>query len=332
MLENIHIRNYRGLYDLHVEELRRINLITGNNRAGKTSFLEALYMLCCFGNPRAAALPAIVRSRDSHDRSPEAIRETWWAPMFSDFDLDKAAEISGHHSKVNDMSLKIRLVKSDALEFDFNVESDKPVRNQIRINDDGKIESTQKNIRARFPVKPLFSTESLDPAEYAILLDKLREEKKSDLVLETLKLVEPRLAGIEADAASGEPLIWCDIGLPRRIPLRAMGDAINRVARLMIAIYSTPDGIVLFDEFEHELHHSVLRPAWKAVHQAAKEFNVQVFATARSYECIRKARAAMSEETDWLLHRFDPKSGKNRSVIYEPEDVATAIHFNMEVR
>ncbi len=354
MLEKVHIRNYRGLYDLSVDELRRVNIIAGKNNAGKTSFLEALLMLCFFGNPRSVASPAITRSHEFTARSPEAIWETWWKPMFSNFDLSKIAEISGYHSKVNEMNLKIQSVQTDVVHFDpasdskstretnsehgrnlafnFSTGLNKPVQNRIGVNNEGAFAFTQKAVSIEFPAILLLSSENINPAGNAKLLGKLRTEKKSDLVLETLKVVEPRLVSIEDNSASGEPLIWCDVGFPHLVPLSAMGGGMNRIARLVIAICSAPDGIVLVDEFENGIHHSVISRLWKAVHQAAKEFNVQVIATTHSYECLGAARAAMSEETDWLMHRLESKNGKNRCVTYEPENVATSLHYKMEVR
>lgn len=42
MLESIYIRNFKNLDGLHIESLGKVNLITGKNNTGKSSFLEAL--------------------------------------------------------------------------------------------------------------------------------------------------------------------------------------------------------------------------------------------------------------------------------------------------
>ena len=45
MLENFDVEDYRGFRKLHVEGLRRVNLIVGRNNSGKTSLLEAAHIL-----------------------------------------------------------------------------------------------------------------------------------------------------------------------------------------------------------------------------------------------------------------------------------------------
>src|SRR6476646_3231953 len=45
MLRDLTIQNYRSFKDFHVEDLARVNLIVGMNNSGKTSLLEAVYLL-----------------------------------------------------------------------------------------------------------------------------------------------------------------------------------------------------------------------------------------------------------------------------------------------
>ena len=61
MLERLHIRNYRLFNDLKIDQLSRINLIAGKNNSGKTSLLEALYLLAGGGNAQLAVNANIVR-------------------------------------------------------------------------------------------------------------------------------------------------------------------------------------------------------------------------------------------------------------------------------
>ena len=45
-ISKMHIAAYRGIKDLAVDNLGDINIITGNNNSGKTSFLEVIQILC----------------------------------------------------------------------------------------------------------------------------------------------------------------------------------------------------------------------------------------------------------------------------------------------
>ena len=45
MLDRLRIRNYRVFDDLDIPRLSRVNVVAGGNNAGKTSLLEALFLL-----------------------------------------------------------------------------------------------------------------------------------------------------------------------------------------------------------------------------------------------------------------------------------------------
>ena len=54
LLNRLQIKGFRGFEDLKVEDLRQVNLVIGRNNAGKTSLLEAIYLLCAkVGSPFA---------------------------------------------------------------------------------------------------------------------------------------------------------------------------------------------------------------------------------------------------------------------------------------
>src|SRR5271157_6048917 len=46
------INNFRGIKNLEIEDLKLVNLLSGRNECGKTSILEALFLLSGMANPR----------------------------------------------------------------------------------------------------------------------------------------------------------------------------------------------------------------------------------------------------------------------------------------
>ena len=45
MLRDLTVQNYRCFKYFHIDGLERVNLFVGNNNSGKTSLLEAIYLL-----------------------------------------------------------------------------------------------------------------------------------------------------------------------------------------------------------------------------------------------------------------------------------------------
>ena len=62
-LSQLKIEQYRGIVNLYISELNRINLVIGDNNCGKTSVLEALQLLRTSGD--LANIYRIARQRES---------------------------------------------------------------------------------------------------------------------------------------------------------------------------------------------------------------------------------------------------------------------------
>jgi predicted ATP-dependent endonuclease of OLD family len=77
VIRSVSIRGYRGFADFAMSSLGSVNLLVGKNNSGKTSVLEALYLLASAGDP--GALWRIVARRGERvdlETSRQSTRET----------------------------------------------------------------------------------------------------------------------------------------------------------------------------------------------------------------------------------------------------------------
>ena len=125
-----------------------------------------------------------------------------------------------------------------------------------------------------------------DVTEDASRLGRLRKQKRGNWLLDALQVVDDRLRGIEENSSGGRSMIWVDIGLSELVPLPVMGAGMIHFTRIVLALALAPGGVVLIDEIENGLHHSVLAEVWGAIAKTAEQFNVQIFATTHSFECV----------------------------------------------
>ena len=96
-------------------------------------------------------------------------------------------------------------------------------------------------------------------------------------------------------------------------------------------MWQAKGGVILIDEIENGLHHSVFSKVWQAIDQAARELDVQVIATTHSWECI--VAASQSLEPDRLqLTRLDLDDECVRAIQFVPEHLEAAIDLGWEVR
>ena len=347
MLKRLQIRNFRGFNALKIDQLSGINLIVGKNNSGKTSLLEAIFLLSGAGNAQIAINDNVIRSLKPGGVSTG---DPFWKQLFSDLDMGRRIEIEADHISHGQLILEISLKRQPTTEFlldrtngtsvtnlfddrslvfEYSGSSSKSVKSHIHMKRHG-FEVNQPAINSPFQAIILLSRiENIQ--EDAIRLGRLRQQKQGDMLLKALQVVEPKLQSIEDNSSSGIPLIWGDIGLSELVPLSVMGEGITQIARLVLAIASVPDGVVLVDEVENGIHHSVLPDVWRVIEEAAKQFRTQIFTTTHSFECIEAAYQALGSD-GFLLHRLEVSDTENRCVTFKPNGISAAIRHNLEVR
>ena len=352
MFESLKIRNYRVFKDLEMSGLHRVNLIAGRNNTGKTSLLEAIFLLCGAGNPRLGANGNVLRAADFGDESNLRPLEIVWKNMFHALDVDRPIEIEGVHSERGTLKLAVSLEawrgssqiatgvfdgaptsqvsNGKALTFRYKDRScaDEAQVGQVRLVPAG-LEVNQSDTPNPMGARIVFSRTG-DVRDDAKLLGDLRLRKHGDFLLDALRIIEPKLASVEVVYMGGTPMIWGDIGLSELVPLPAMGEGMTRLARMVLGMSAVPGGVLLVDEVEKGIHHSAMIKALKAIRGAAERFDTQVFATTHSFECIEKAVEAFTVE-GFRFFRMSKVKG-NRAVSHLPEQVDLAVRLPMEIR
>ena len=351
MFDKLQIRNFRVFDNLQISELDRINLVAGCNNSGKTTLLEALFLLSGGDNAQLALNVSAFRGVDSAAGTAATVGDILWKPLFFALDTKKTIEISGHHRALGALALKILPAPPGTIELPLDAPGPTGIARPAGANElvfsfegapgGGKVES---RIRVTGPAIQIAPSNSAVPVhavflssrtgnlhEDATRLGQLRRRKQGDMVAEALRIIEPRLKSVEDNTASGQPMIWGDIGLSELVPLPTMGEGMTRIARLVLAIATTSGGVVLADEIENGLHHAVLPDVWRVVERAARQFDVQVVATTHSFECVEAAHHAL-DKSGFRLHRLEAGDDGCRCVTYRPEAVDAAIRHRLEVR
>ncbi len=121
------------------------------------------------------------------------------------------------------------------------------------------------------------------------------------------------------------------------IPLQNMGEGLNRMLGIALALAHARGGLALIDEFESGLHYSVLTDLWRLVFRLAKQLDIQVWATTHSWDCIQafqRAAVADPDEEGMLfslrVSQRDP--GVVVAVPFSEEELSVATERDIEVR
>src|SRR4051794_38313293 len=102
------ITNFRGIESLNAEGFRRINLILGRNNAGKTSLLEALFLLGGSTNPLYPTSLGQLRGQRWGGASPDRV----WRPLFRNLNPRTPIEIKAClPGEIRERTLKIEALE-----------------------------------------------------------------------------------------------------------------------------------------------------------------------------------------------------------------------------
>jgi hypothetical protein len=367
MYKSFEIHNFRGFPKLTLADLERVNLIAGKNNVGKTALLEALFLHCGAYNPELTLMVNAFRGIEAFKVEPGWWTETPWDSLFHQFDITKTIELTGsedtgHRSlrlkvlqKADELAKAARVIAREAngqqkipgLGESPTLDTSKTAKVlQLEYWQDKQSGSYYMILDPRIGIRiepippappfPAFfqgTRMRLSFKEEAERFGRLETRGKQDVVLQVLQPIEPRLKRLTVVVVAGEPILHGDIGTGHLMPLPLMGEGIVRLASLVLHIGNAANGVVLVDEIENGLHHSILPKVWQALGEVARQFNTQVFATTHSLECIVAAHKAFrSRQYDFRLHRLERADETIRAVTYDRETLEAAIETGLEVR
>jgi len=367
VLDSLEIREFRAFKHLQIERLGRVNLIVGKNNVGKSSVLEALRLYAQRGNP--ALLWNLLRNRDESRISLqregialeqlEAIKHLFHG---RNNEVRNAIRIGPKDNENQVLSILIDLIQQQLNLFTPSQdEIDDLFPNDITDNSDtlsygiyitfggerrmyflGKSGSFVGRT-AEVGIKSLFiPAEGLVKRQQALFWDNITITNLEPQVIQSLKIIAPdieRLAFISDGDRTGErtsdryPVVILSDS-SSRIPLRSLGEGMNRMLGIALALINARDGILLIDEIESGLHYSVQADMWRLVFATARRLNIQVFATTHSWDCIQgfQEAAQEDEQSDGFLIRLGRKQENIVATVYNEEELAIATREQIEVR
>lgn len=335
-LDSLKIQNFRLLEDVEVKKLGHVNLIVGKNNSGKSTVLEALALLASGFEPETVRL--LILKRDFNNNTElfnKYIKNNDMYNIFDSFFSNKVSKnIYTNKSFIgnDNISLRIGMLLSENYSENKIVETGTRVYNSklIKIDDALRrsnvywslsINSSLNNERVislkdySFFQKntlnyihrslPLGYVEtSINNSDELILdWDRIALTDDENLVVNILQLIEPQIQKI-AFLSQTNNTINTRIPFVRlsnndnKFPLTSMGDGIFRLLQIILKVLKAKDGFLLIDEFENGLHYSVQPEVWRLVFELAKRYNIQVFATTHSWDCIESFAQVAKERED----------------------------------
>ncbi|MEJ8573808.1 AAA family ATPase [Microbaculum marinum] len=330
MLRSIIINNFRCYRHLSISHCSRFNLIVGDNAAGKTALLEALF-LTLSGNVEISIRLRAHRGYDATlGGSFKVIEEALWRDYFFQNDWDRPVNIKLEGLGTENRSLNIHrgeesVFISTSGNSDFKDEAaQSPIvfswTDSFGKTTDVQPKITQKGVEITSSVESrvdahLFpANQSISATETASKFSHLSREGEEGPFVEIFAKEFPIISGLSVEVLGGLPVVHATMaGSKRKRPINSISGGINRSLAIMLTLATQRQSIVLVDEVENGIYHSHKVPVWRAMADLARENDSQMFITTHDEEWLKAIVSSGDDILDDVsIWRLEQDTGGNR--------------------
>jgi AAA15 family ATPase/GTPase len=314
MLQKLSIRNFRIFEELDIEGLKRVNLIVGKNNTGKTTLLEAIRILEAKGH--STVINNILKNRGQFTPSWDESYDT----LFSKISTQSEAKLTINALEVKKFSRLNR--------FGYAVNSEL----QLSSSD------SPDNPNDQVIYLPLYT--QINPLQN--LWDRISLTSLEDDVIHILRqTIEPQINRIDV-SSGGEVRIRLD-NEKKPLHVNVLGDGVKRVLLIALAIVNAKhelDGregkIILIDELESGLHHSVQEKLWNLIFEYAKKWQIQFFITTHNQDTLNTfyyvANEVQNQDEAFLFRLQYSRTGKLEVIPYDVDRLENVLEMNIDIR
>jgi hypothetical protein len=329
MIDEIKIENFRGFTSLTLPSLKRVNLIVGENNSGKTSLLEAILLLCDadkIGNLYHQFRPT---------QGDVNLRYFRW--LLRDGTPEKIGNLQCSLNGKRSLILFGAPSTSNGLKIpaEFSSEQFHSAQNPPKSLSVWKLNGIPPLTCRSISV----FQQQHDHRSLVTLVGRAQRKSGGEETLQNLLAkVDPRIKKIRVDPGTDgnndSNQVIVDIGLSELMPLTQIGQGVNRLMSILADVIGESPDVLLIDEIENGIHHSVQQQIWTGLGEAAEKLNVQIFATTHSDECLRAANAAFQNRPEYdfsVIQLFRVKSGVQGRVL-DKQHIEAAIAGDIDLR
>lgn len=308
MFKKIEVYHFRGIEEAVIDDLGQVNLFWGKNNCGKSSLLDALFLVSGMSNPM---LPLTINQiRQYSNASPDGLKVNF-------FGLNTLTPIHIVATDGERRELTIEVEETDAAEVNTSgsgegsLSSTVPTSYGLRLRyslNNGQHESSLffDPTKGTEQAKQTFDNAYVErlkciylPPKYDFWasvqgLANILKNKDEQFIIDGLRLIEPSVKDFVF--TGGEMLV--DVGASRRLPVNVMGDGARKIVSLLTTIYDCTNGVLLIDELSNGFYYSVMPSLWKVLAYAARKNNTQVFATTHDIDSMKGLRTMALNEPE----------------------------------
>jgi AAA15 family ATPase/GTPase len=282
----INVLNYKRLKGVELTKISRLNLVAGLNNSGKTTLLEAIYLLCRQND--FSGLLEVVRRRGKV--SIDKINPEWFIEQLPSeiivsgcFDNNKS-DVTIRHYKEEDREIDVsKYLESVEITSEFGGIQQESITRIFQGRERETIASGKYILCPSIFSSPFFLNE---PHRYTSFYHKSTQSKALPKIFE---FIRKSVVNTVEDIRLVDELqrfLVADQSYEYALDLTEYGEGMQRIFFISLLFASAQNGVVMIDEFENAIHSEIIEKFVKFIDELARIFNVQVFLTTHSKECI----------------------------------------------
>jgi AAA15 family ATPase/GTPase len=327
MLKSLTIVKYRQFEDFELPEPKQVNLIVGKNAVGKSAILDAIRLL--LEPNKLYAIKSILIARDEYYGAPSQCLSTFNAYGNENEFHDNIISPIIHIKAFTSLSYTEPDTIKSYLDTDIKEISIQEGKSDFKSYSFEEFNNIPEAIEYRTKNRYV----GMNSHQYKVY-EQLWKDKRftgyDQKIISLLQEILPELEDIDFTYSAVAKLK----GINKQIPLGSLGEGFKRLFNLALQLVYAQNGILLIDEFEVGLHHSVQEQIWDATLMMSKELNVQVFATTHSQDCVYGYARALNKrnDIDGQAIRLEKHDDKIYATAMDKELLATIAETGTEIR
>lgn len=329
---SINIIQYRKLSNIHINNLGRVNIFAGGNNIGKTSLLELFYLFT-----RLNSFKSIIDLERFRGRFYQDFPTKWFNKIFVD-SINVEAEFNEISCSVNINKIETNenIDKShylNSITTEANVNGD-TFSSTIHLFDNKDPEFYYE--KSQFLCQATFSS----PYRYDGLLLKrahakaVQEKYFEEIMLFINENLDSNIEKIEMISIDNESrFMVTSVNNSTAIDITKYGEGLQRVFEIALLMGYSKNGIICIDELDSAIHKNLLVKFTEFIQSLATKFNVQVFLSTHSKECIDAFVENDYPDDELMAFAITEKDGKVISKFLEGNKLKQLVDtINIDIR
>lgn len=282
---SIHIIEYRKLRDIKINNLGRVNIFAGGNNVGKTSLLEIFYLFT-----RLNSFKSIIDLERFRGRFYQEFPTKWFNKIFVD--------LINIESTFNNTPCSVLIRKTETQESIDKSHYLSSVISEAFVNGDSfsstihlfdnkdpefYYEKSQFLCQATFSSPYRYDGQLLKRAHAKAIQEKYFDE----IILFIKENLDSSIQKIEMISIDNESRFMVSSSNSEiATDITKYGEGLQRVFEIALLMGYSKNGVICIDELDSAIHKNLLVKFTEFIQRLAVKFNVQVFLSTHSKECI----------------------------------------------